>query len=150
MTENELFAAQEEFANWVAIMTGMKAQLVDAGWQPDHAELMVIEASGRHRMEPRTSEIDPLLVPIGAVEAPEQHTRCAIYRTHGLALGAKYQVFANGPSGTMFTHLDHPDYQFFVVATRTLRDARTRARRYLNPEEPPSRLVAILRRKETR
>lgn len=43
MTEAEaaLFAMQDEFANWVAAVTGMKAQLVDAGWLPEHAEQLV-------------------------------------------------------------------------------------------------------------
>lgn len=68
------------------------------------------------------------------------HTRCAIFRVYGLAQGAKYQVYA-GPG---------PDCHVFVGAYRTRRQARRAGRRHLNPEEPPKRLVAIIRRKETR
>jgi hypothetical protein len=70
----------------------------------------------------------------------EKHTRCAIFRVHGLALGYKYQVWAG--SG--------PICGDFVGAYYIARQARRAARRHLNPQEPPKRLVAIVRRKETR
>lgn len=41
--EVDLLDMQEQFAAWVASVTGVKAQLVDSGWTPENAELMVLE-----------------------------------------------------------------------------------------------------------
>lgn len=37
-----LLAMMGDMANAVAAFTGMRQQLIDAGWQPDNAEKMVI------------------------------------------------------------------------------------------------------------
>jgi hypothetical protein len=33
----------DDFATTVEVFTGIRAQFIDAGWHPNHAELMVIE-----------------------------------------------------------------------------------------------------------
>lgn len=37
-----MLASMGDFANAVAALTGIRQQFIDAGWQPDNAEKMVI------------------------------------------------------------------------------------------------------------
>lgn len=43
MTAGEYLDAMRDAANAVAAFTGLRQQLVDAGWSAEHAELLVIE-----------------------------------------------------------------------------------------------------------
>jgi hypothetical protein len=40
---DDLMKTMEDFATVVAVWSGVRQQFIDAGWHPEHAELMIIE-----------------------------------------------------------------------------------------------------------